>query len=67
MLQSSPVVVPGEHKWVNILTPVMGPSGFPGARSAVQQKLLCFVAFAQTTEWILNVAGAEYKFSFFLS
>lgn len=59
MLQSSQGIVPGEHKWVNILTPVMDPCGFPGARSTVQQKLLCFVAFAQTTEWSLNVTGTD--------
>lgn len=67
MLQSSPGAVPGEHKRVNILRRVMGPCGSPGARSAVQQKLLCFVAFAQTTEWSLNVAGADYKISLLLS
>lgn len=67
MLESSPGVVPREHKWLNILTPVMGPCGSTGAHSAVQQKLLCFVAFAQTTKWTLNVAGANYKISFFLS
>lgn len=44
-----------------------GPLWVPGAHSAVQQKLLCFVAFAQTTEWSLNVAGADYKIPFLFS